>query len=511
MFGEGRMNKQITTITIVLLMTYIIPAYSLPVHGDATELSVVDSSDIADLIIKGDVIHFVAQVQTDDEILYSTIRRNGTYVTLRDDSESTSYTYQYNGTGSENPYNNFYRLHFYFTDVLSEGKWNAIHHVELENGQSRNSAPVQFSIVNTYHEPIIIDYTEEEFTTKDIVFISARITNQNPVMIPKVEVIINETVFSMVREGDIFSANVGMMPSTVDSFTYKVHTGRKIDGDSDHTHGKPFHINIREIDSPADDLPPVTNDTTTLPDRIYRDSELLFEVMYSDNEGDTPEKVEMSIYNSTTGALPFQGTLKTEGGNYTEGVAYSLAVDLSQLNITPGLWSYKIKYRCNGSDFIIAMNNFNVVTEVFDHKPELTDLTSRIKVKKTDSVEFILEWKDEDGDEPSEVWVEIYDEGESLVKVILSGSSGGARYSVGINLSNLEITGNEKITYRYNYVYGEENSFPLPPVQPFEIHFIEENPPNQPDQPIVIVLIILVTIVILLALFVFTFGKRDPY
>ena len=506
------MNKYLKIVTILVLISYTVPTCASLSKGDTTELSVVDASVMANLIIKGDLVHFVAQVQTDDEIKYSGILRTGTYVTITDESESISYTYQYNESKTESPYNNFFRLHLYFnTETLEEGDWDVIHHVELENGKSKNSMAVQFSVRENYEKILIINYTEDEFTTKDNIFVSGRITNPNGNPIPKVEVMMNNTAYIMENEGDTYSVDVGMMPSIVKSFTYKVYTGRKIDGDTDHIHQETFNITIREVDFPSDDSPPVTNDTTQLPDQINPDSRLHFEVSYSDKERDTPEKVEINIFNSSTGALLFDGSLTTEGGNYREGVNYSLIVDLSQLNITPGLWSYKIKYRYNGSDLTIATNNFYVLSKEFDHKPELTDLTSGKRIKKTDTVEFLLEWKDEDGDEPSEVWIEIYDEGKSLEKGMLSRSNEGAIYSVGINLSNLDITSNEKITYRYFYIYGEEYSFPSLSEQPFEIHLIEVAASDGGENPIVIVLIILITIVILLALFVFTFGKRDPY
>jgi len=502
------MIKIIVIIAAVLLLVCLFPV-SISGRADGVELSVVDATDIADLIVKSDTVHFIVHVQTNGEIRYSQELREGTYIVITDESNTTSYTFQFNNTESESPYNNFYRLHYYLdTGLFLEGRWYYFFHVELVNGTSANSATSQFSVRDSDDDPVIIDSTGTTFSTQDNIVISARITDPDGDAITKVEVVINETTYLMEMNGDLYTKNIGMMPSNVDSFTYQVYTGRKKDGDTAHSYREIYNIEIKDTVTPSGDNLPVATDRTQLPDKVLPESILMFKASYLDEDGDAPEKVEMNIFNRSTGALLYEAKLLTEGGSYTEGVEFYRSIRLSEINITLGEWGYKLKYRYNGSDFIINQTYFTVVFQGSDTPPDIKDFTNIAYPRsKKDTVEFIAKWKDAEGDTPDEISVRIFEEGELISKkrMILSGTGDWNTYTVSINLSNLDINGQ---SIEYDFAYGYLGNDRIHPGD--TIVFREKT--SVPDENIwIIVLVILITIIILLSLFVFTFGKRDPY
>ena len=502
------MVRRIVIIATALLLVCLFHV-SMSGRADGVELSVVDATDIAELIIKGDTIHFIVHVQTNGKISYSQEPREGTYIVITDESNTTSYTFQFNDTGSENPYNNFYRLHFFLnTGFFLEGRWYYSFHVELVNGTTANSAAGQFTTRDSDSDPVIIDSTGTIFSTQDNIVISARINDPDGDAIAKVEVVVNDTTYIMEKNGDLYTKNLGMMPTSVDSFTYQVYTGRKKDGDSAHSYRETYPIEIEDANVPSDDNLPVTMDETQLPQTIYPNSTLMFKAGYTDEDGDAPEKVEMNIFNHSTGALIYEGKLLTEGGSYKDGVEFYRSVELSDMNITRGKWGYKLKYQYNGSNYTMSQNYFTVISGRDDTLPVLIVLTDTDDpISKKDTVEFIVKWKDAEGDLPDEISVEILEDGDLKTKerMVLSSTGEWNTYTVGINLSNLNIK-STKLEYDFPYRYRGENG-----IHAGGTIIIKENTPNDDEKIWVIVLVILITIIILLSLFVFTFGKRDPY
>ncbi len=502
------MTNRIIIIAAVLLLVCLFPV-SVPGRGNGVELSVVDATDMAELIIKGDTVHFIVHIQTNGDIRYSQELGEATYIVITDESNTTSYTFQFNNTESESPYNNFYRLHYYLdTGLFLEGQWNYYFHVELVNGTSANSATGQFSFRDSDDDPVIIDSTGTSFTTQDNIVISARITDPDGDTIVKVEVVINETTYLMEMNGDLYTKNIGMMPSAVDSFKYQVYTGRKNDGDTAHSYGETYHIEIKDSTTPSGDNLPVATDRTQLPDKVLPESILMFKTSYMDKDGDAPEKVEMNIFNRSTGALLYEVKLLTEGGSYTDGVEFYRSIRLSDINITLGDWGYKLKYRYNGSDFIINQTYFTVVSQGEDTPPDIRDHTdSANPVPKKATVEFIVKWKDADGDVPTEISVRIFEQEKLITKerMVLSDTGDWNTYTVSINLTNLDIKGST-IDYDFTYAYHGEDRTHVGGTITFK-----GNGNGEEEDIWVIVLVILITIIILLSLFVFTFGKRDPY
>jgi len=358
------MEKRYITVIMVLFVLCLLPGSTFLSRGEEMELSVVDATDLADPIIKGDWIHFIAQVQTDGEIKYSDMPKTGTYITLSDQA-STSITYQYKLEDTENPFTNFYRLHLKLnTGDLSQGTWNFTHHVELANGSSRESANSTFSIRESDAEPIIDAITPRSdyvHTTNDEIVFSANITDPDGDRIVRVDVMVNGTSHTMTNDGGIYTKYIGRLPHTENNYTYIIHTARKMDGDNNTTYDENFPLTIIEGTKPLNDTLPQVEDITYIPPELFSDKTILFKVSYLDAEGNKADIILVSIFNSSSDTLIFSGNIPLKSGSSEDGAIYERSVELAYEGITPGAWMYRIEYTYNGTNFVVAEKNFHVV------------------------------------------------------------------------------------------------------------------------------------------------------
>ena len=350
---------------MVFLLLFLLPGSAPRSKGEDMELSVVDATEISETIIKGDTIHFIAQVQTDGEIKYSGTHRTGTYVTLMDGANST-YTFQYNSNDTEKPFTNFYRLHLKLnTGDLSPGTWRFIHHVELEKGEAGESTISSFSIRGSDAAPIIDAITPRSdyiHTTNDEIVISASITDPDGDRIVRVDVMVNGTNRTMANDSGIYTKYIGRLPHTLDSYTYYIHTTRKKDGDNNWTYSKTFSLTIIEGTTPLNDTLPEVNDITNIPPELFADKQILFQVRYKDAENDPPDKILVSIFNKSSDTLIFSGNIPLKTGSIMDGATYERSVPLTyEEGIVPGDWMYRIEYTYNGTDFVLIERDFNVI------------------------------------------------------------------------------------------------------------------------------------------------------
>jgi len=479
----------------------------------SAEVSIMDVTELADIIVKGDRIHFIAQVQTNGNILYSSEPRNGTYLSITYGSNVTGYAYQFEESLTQNPLENLYRLHIYIdTTALTEGNWNYTYHVEVAGEPRRDSTMGQFHIRPTDGDPVIVDNTEEEFTNRENVLISASVTDPDGDDITGVEVEINGTVHPMEMDGTVFTKDVGRMPVDVDFYIYNVYTGRKKDGDNESAFSQKFHITIKESGLSRDDTLPEVKDGTQLPDKVTPDTSITFTVSYRDDEGDPPEKVELTIFNVTSGAELLGRNLLTEGGDFRVSVMYRIEVNLSAEGISEGKWTYKIKYGYNGSHHILVQKDFTVEKKGDAggaDSPILMMSIDPVKPKPDDQVEFTVKWNAPDGTRPTSMTLRFRDDGSMLAERSMIRSSQDGKwdmYAVMVDLGSLGAKGNS-IEYNVTYVHGGSEH----PGPEGVIELDDGNGPQEDPQILLIVIVILITIVVLLSLFVFTFGKRDPY
>lgn len=352
--------------TIVVIFLFLLNLLLFPTHkskGEEGELSVVDATDISDTIIKGDTIHFIAQVQTDGEIKYSGMHRTGTYITLIDEANST-YTFQYKRNDTEMPFANFFRLHLKLnTGDLSPGAWHFIHHMELESGATGESARAPFSIRESDAAPIIDTITPRPdyvHTTNDEIVFSANITDPDGDRIVQVEIVVNDTNYIMSNDGGIYTKYIGRLHHTIESYNYSIKTTRKKDGDNNWTYVKTFPINIIEGELPLNDTLPDVKDLTNIPPELFANKPIMFQISYKDAEGDPPDKIMVSIFNSSTDTLIFSGNIPHETGTPKKGAIYERRVDLTTEGITVGDWMYRIEYTYNGTEFTLVEMNFHV-------------------------------------------------------------------------------------------------------------------------------------------------------
>lgn len=511
---EQEIMKGSALFSVVMFVTVSLLLIAITPGAHAADISVVDVTDLAEVIVKGDRVHFIAQVQTNGNILYSTEPRNGSYLRLTFGSNLTGYSYQFQSASTETPLQNLYWLQMYLdTTALTEGVWNYTYHVELEGGTSGDSAVGNFTLRKTDGNPAIVDNTEKEFTTRDDILISARITDPDGDAIIRVDVEINGTEHEMTDLDHVYTRNVGPMPSTVDSYVYHVYTGRKEDGDNLSAFSLTFHITITESGILPGDTLPVVTDGTELPGKMNTGSSLHFKITYTDAEGDPPEMVSFSIFNVVSGAELTSGKLLTEGGDYKTGVIYIKSVNLTEHGITAGQWRYKLKYRYNGTNHTVAQEGFNVVkagSTPSGPAHELNIFTDPASPSKKEKVEFILKWRSGDGSAPMGINLRLSEDGSLLKEknMVRTGEDGDWRvYSASIDLSNAGIEG-DRLDYEVSYVFQGKNH-----TTPRDSISFSNDTNHEPIDPNfwLIIIVIIVTIIGLLSLFVFTFGKRDPY
>ncbi|MDP7266248.1 MAG: hypothetical protein QGH39_11895 [Candidatus Thermoplasmatota archaeon] len=336
------------------------------------ELSVVDATELAETIIKGDIIHFVAQVQTHGEIKYSATHKTGTYINLTDEA-NTTYTFQYKLNNTEKPYANFYRLHLKLnTGFLPPGVWYFVHHVELANGTWRESSRLPLSIRESDSAPIIepiTPHSDYEHTVNDEQVFSANITDPDGDRIVHVDLMVNGTNHTMANDGSIYTKYIGKLPHTVDFYKYFIHTTRKKDGDNNWTYNWTFPLIITEGIKTQNDTLPEVEDITNIPSKLSEDESIRFEVSYKDVEGDQPDKILVSIFNSSLDTLISSVTIHLKTGSIKEGATFERTVNLATEGISHGDWMYRIEYTYNGTDFLLAERDFKVIKET----PDKTD------------------------------------------------------------------------------------------------------------------------------------------
>ncbi len=502
-------NKTKTTLIIICVVSTLFQIITATASGE-TDLSVLDSSDVAEIIVKGDRIHLVAQVQTPGEILYSSQEINATYVCLYRVSEPQEQEiFSFESDLTEEPYPNLFRLHNYInTSQLTAGEWEYCFVIHLTDGTRDNTTGGRFSIKESDKEPTVLDHTPDTVTTGDNIIITAEIDDPDQDPIIWVKVSIGGSEHELVLDQGRYSNNVGKMPDTVDSFTYEVYTGRKVDGDNELVFEKTFHINVINNGGSDNDTLPDVSDTTALPGIIRLNSVIEFTVTYMDNEGDPPEKIEIIFLNSTTEELIDTKVLMTQGGDFEEGVLFKREVHVSDINgIKIGSWKYKLIYVYKQSDFTITVKPFTILRSTPAGTPVLTD-QSEFEDENGGTMKFSIRW--EYDVLPTTVIVEIRDkEGENIYTYPMYADDDRMdTFERSVPLSDL-VHSDKNIQYRFNCTYYKDS------VRYFSTDWEKENVGSQKDSsgssPALTVILVLVTIIILLSLFVFTFGKRDPY